>query len=186
MVINEKGLCAAMSDAFRKKSTGYKVAARLSEKGERELVLSAPGWTAVISRENAPRKVLALIVEHVGDLPDEGMAFHVKDKDVQTEIYKMAVPEEPSLENGAAVPAVKRTKLTYDGHQIWQRTDNLQVFMMSQKIEALLDGFNRDIRLTGDGMFYVEGLASRLHLSPIEVPQNEKVALSHLAKRQWV
>lgn len=31
MVINEKGLCSAMKDAFKKRSTGYKVAAlRLS------------------------------------------------------------------------------------------------------------------------------------------------------------
>lgn len=77
MVINEKGLCAAMKAAYKKKSTGYKVAARISENGTEEIVLSAPGWTAIITRENAPRKVMALIVEHVGDLPQAGQAFQV-------------------------------------------------------------------------------------------------------------
>ncbi len=183
MVINEKALCALMKDAFRKKSTGYKVAAQLSKKGERELVLSAPGWTTVISRENAPRKVLALIVEHVGDLPEEGMAFQVQDKNVQTEIYNMAVPDAGAPATGYKV---KRTKLTYEGYQIWQRVDNLQVFMVAPKIEDLMDNYNREVRMTEDGMFYVEGIASRLHIQPLQVKQNELPALHHLAQLQWV
>ena len=183
MVINESGLCAAMKKAFQKKSTGYKVAAQLSPKGERELVLSAPGWTAAISRENAPRKVLALIVEHVGDLPDEGMAYQVQDKNVQTEIYNMAVPDA-----SASVTSykVKRTKLTYEGYQIWQRVDNLQVYPVAQNIEDLMDNYHREVRITENGMFYVEGVASRLHIQPLKVDQNEMPALHHLAKLQWV
>ena len=183
MVINESGLCAAMRDAFKKKSTGYKVAAQLSEKKERELILSAPGWAVVISRENAPRKVLALIVEHVGDLPDEGMAVHVKDGNVQTEIYNMAVPDPGELVAGAAV---KRTNLTYNGYQIWQHADNLKVFMVAPKVENLMDNYSREVRLTADGRFYVEGVASRLHIQPLEVEQNELPALHHLAKMRWV
>ena len=183
MVINESGLCAAMRKAFNKKSTGYKVAAQLSPKGERELVLSAPGWTAAIARENAPRKVLALIVEHVGDLPDEGMAFQVQDKNVQTEIYNMAVPDAGTPATGYKV---KRTKLTYEGYQIWQRVDNLQVLMVAPMIEDLMDNYNREVRITENGMFYVEGIASRLHIQPLQVQQNELPALHHLAQMQGV
>ena len=76
MVISETGLCAAMKAAFKKKSTGYKVAARLPKAGKEEIVLSTPEWIAIINRENAPRKVLALIVEHMGDLP--AARCHVK------------------------------------------------------------------------------------------------------------
>lgn len=183
MVINESGLCAAMRDAFRKKSTGYKVAAQLSQKGERELILSASGWTAEISRENAPRKVLALIVEHVGDLPDEGMAFQVQDKNVQTEIYNMAVPDAGAQATGYQV---KRTNLTYNGYQIWQQVDNLKVFMVSPKVEDLMDNYHREVRITENGMFYVEGVASRLHIQPLQVNQNDLPALHHLAKMRWV
>lgn len=183
MVINESGLCAAMRKAFGKKSTGYKVAAQLSPKGERELILSAPGWTAEISRENAPRKVLAMIVEHVGDLPDEGIAFQVKDKDVQTEIYNMAVPDAGAQATGYRV---KRSGLTYNGYQIWQQVDNLKVFMVASNIEDIMDNYNREVRITEDGMFYVEGVASRLHIQPLKVEQNELPVVHHLAKMRWV
>lgn len=181
MVISESGLCAAMKAAFKKKSTGYKVAARLTEDGEEKIVLSAPDWIAIINRENAPRKVLALIVEHVGDLPAEGKAFQVQDTKVQTEIYSMAVPE---LEKAVANADVKRTQLQYMGYQIWQRTDDHSVFMMAPKNEDMLDHYNRPVSVAENGMFYAEGLVSRLYLKPLQVMQNELTALHHLAKLQ--
>ena len=184
MVIDEKALCAAMKAAYKKKSTGYKVAARISEKGAEEIVLSAPGWTAIIIRENAPRKVLALIVEHVGDLPQIGQAFQVQDANSQTEIFDMAIPELEELAEGAVV---KRTRLNYDGYQIWQRTDDRTVFMMPPKHEDMLDNYNRQVRAMDNGAwFYAEGIASRLYLQPLQVKQNELTALHHLAKLQWV
>lgn len=183
MVVNEKGLLELMKDAFKKKNTGYKVAARIPEDDDEELILSGPGWTAFITRENAPRKVLALIVEHLGDLPREEEAFQVKDKDVQTEIYDVAVPKPAKPVAGAEV---RRTSLTYSGYQIWQRTDNCDVFMLSPKLESVMDSYNREVLLTEDGMFYVEGVASRLYLLPLQVKQEDLPALRHLAKMKWV
>lgn len=183
MVISESGLCAAMKAAYKKKSTGYKVASRLSEDGGEEIVLSAPDWIAIINRENVPRKVLALIVEHVGDLPAEDKAFQVQDAKVQTEIYSMAVPE---LGTPVEEAAVKRTQLQYNGYQIWQRTDNQNVFMISPKHEDMLDHYNRLVSVAENGMFYAEGTVSRLYLKPLQVMQNELTALHHLAKLKWV
>ena len=184
MVINEKGLCEAMKAAFRKRSTGYKVAAKLSKIGEEEIIISAPGWTAIITRENAPRKVLALIVEHVGDLPQEGQAFQVQDTKAQAEIFDMAVPELETLVAGAEV---KRTQLNYNGYQIWQRTDDHTVFMMAPNHENMLDNFKRQVKAMDNGaVFYAEGIASRLYIQPLKVQQNELTALHHLAKLQWV
>lgn len=183
MVIAESGLCAVMKDAFRKKSTGYKVAADLPEEDEEELILSGPGWTAFINREHIPRKVLALIVEHMGDIPRVGQAYHVKEKNTQAEILNIAIPNECEPVKGALV---RRTNLTYNGYQIWQRTDNQTVFMLDTKMEALMDNYNRDVVLTQDGQFYLEGVASRLYVRPQQVKQNESTALHHLAKLQWV
>lgn len=183
MVIDEKGLLAEMRAAYKKKSTGYKVAARLSTKGVEEIVLSAPGWTAIISRENVPRKILGLIVEHVGDLPSVGEAFQVQDTKAQTEIMDMAVPELGKVVAGAAV---KRTNLTYINYQIWQRKDNLNVFMLAPKLEDLLVNYNGDIQLTEDGLFFSEGVASKLYIQPLQVMQNDLPVLNHLAKMQWV
>lgn len=184
MVIAESGLCAAMKDAFRKKSTGYKVAADiLCATNKEDLIVSAPGWTAFINRENAPRKVLALIVEHMGDLPKAGQAFHVQDDQSQTEILNIAIPDGTGSIAGAFV---RRTNLTYNGYQIWQRTDNHNVFMVDPKMEALMDNYNREVILTEDGQFYLKGVASRLYVRPLQVNQNELPALHHLAKLQWV
>ena len=184
MVINEKGLCVAMKDAFKKRSTGYKVAARFDEHGtDQEIVLSAPGWTVIINRENAPRKVMGLIVEHMGDLPQIGRACHVQDEQTQAEIYDMAVPETAELVSGAGI---RRTNLTWCGCQIWQRTDNLEVFMVTPKIEDLLDNYNVTLKLTTAGQFYAEGKASKIYFEPMQVMKDRMVALNHLAKLQWV
>ena len=183
MVIDEKGLLSAMKAAFKKQSTGYKVAAQTTEGVDEELILSAPGWTAIIDRENTPRKVMGLIVEHLGDLPRYGTAFQVQDKNAQAEIFSVAVPSPAMLVPGAQV---KRTNLTYNGYQIWQRTDNHDVFMLAPKFEDMMDNYNREVRLTEDGMFYVEGVASRLYLLPLQVMQNDLPALHHLAKLKWV
>ena len=183
MVISEKGLCAAMSAAFKKKNTGYKVAARLSDKGVEEIVLSAPGWTAIVTRENAPRKALALIVEHMGDLPQTGQAFQVQDKKAQAEILSMAVPETGDT---AESITVKRTQLNYNGYQIWQRTNDQKVFMMPAQHEDLLDSYNRQVCMTEKGVFCAQGVASRLYIQPLQVAQNEIPALHHMAKLQWV
>lgn len=183
MVINESGLCAAMKDAFRKKSTGYKVAARLNKDEEEEIILSAPGWMAIITRENAPRKVLALIVEHMGDLPKVGQAFQIQDKNAQSTISDMAVAELPK---NAGKAMVQRTQISYMNHQIYQRTDNDEVFMVSPKVEALLASTLLPLSVADKGMFCAAGIASTLFISPADVMQNEMTALHHLAKLKWV
>ena len=183
MVINEKGLCAAMKDAFKKRSTGYKVAARWNEGVEQEIVLVTPEWTVILNRENAPRKVMGLIVEHMGDLPQVGRACHVQDDQTQAEIYDIAVPENSKLIPDAGV---RRTNLTWCGCQIWQRTDNLDVFMVLPRVEDLLDNYNMSVCVTEDGRFYAKGKASELYFKPLQVLKDQMTALHHLAKLRWV
>ena len=183
MIINEKSLCTVMKDAFKKRSTGYKVAAQYGNGAEQEFVLVAPGWTVVLNRDNAPRKVMGLIVEHLGDLPQVDRAFHVQDEQTQTEIFDMAIPEKPELLPGVDV---RRTQLNWCGYQIWQRTDNLEVFAVSAKLEDLLDNFNVPVRLTVQGQLYAEGTASKLYFSPMQLMQDKMPALHHLSQMQWV
>lgn len=183
MVINEKGLCAAMKAAVKKKSTGYKVAARYNDGVEQELVLVTPEWTAIMNRETAPRKAMGLIVEHLGDLPQVKQAYHVQDEQTQAEIFDMAVPAETELIPGAGV---RRTNLTWCGYQIWQRTDNGDVFMVSPKVEDLLDNYNMELKVTEGGEFYVKGLASELYFKPLQVMKDQMTALHHLSKLRWV
>ena len=180
MVINESGLCAAMKAAFRKKSTGYKVSSRNNGDGETEIILSAPGWVAIIAKKSAPRKVLALIVEHMGDLPKPGQAFQIQDQQAQSTIYEMAVPALP--ENTAA--EVKRTTITYKGDRIYQCADNT-VYMVSPKVEALLASTLLPLTMTEREWFCTKGMASTLFLSPEDTMQDETAALGHLEAFRW-
>ena len=66
MVIEEKGMLAAMKDAY--KGGGYKVAVEDSA-GCENMILHTAMWTVVVLKKELPRKVLAMIVEHVGEVP---------------------------------------------------------------------------------------------------------------------
>ena len=81
---------------------------------------------------------------------------------------------------------VRRTPLNYNGYQIWQRADDMQVYMMDARLEELLDSFSRNVVLMTNGMFRATGIASQLYIRPLQVKQNELLALHHLAKLQWV
>lgn len=183
MVINESGLCAAMKDAFRKRSTGYKAALRRLPGENPEIILSTQDWTVILDRENAPRKVLALLVEHLGDLPQSRKAFHVKDGDVQTEIYQMAVPDEAAAQLDVAV---KRTQITYMGHVLYQREDTGEVYMIPQKLENLLDGKLLPLNVAGDGRLFQGGLASRVYIKPYVPTQGDSQALQYFAEYRWI
>ena len=181
MVISESGLCAAMKAAFGRKSTGYKVASRINDNGDTEIILAAPGWTAVINRANAPRKVLALIVEHMGDIPNPGKAYQIQDKQAQSTILEIAVPEMPKK----TAAEVKRTPITYKGSRIYQRTDDDSVYMVSPKVEALLASTLIPLGVTDRDKFCAVGIASKLFLSPEDLMQDETDALGHLEEFRW-
>ena len=95
----------------------------------------------------------------------------------------MAVPDSSEPVAGAIV---KRTQLNYIDYQIWQRTDDHSIYMMPSQHEDMLDGFKLQVHVAENGMFYAEGIASRLYIRPLAVQQNELTALHHLAKLQWV
>ena len=183
MVINESGLRAAMADAFRKKSTGYKVALRQLEGEAPELVLSTSEWTAIIEKELAPRKVLALIVEHLGDLPQVGQAFHVKDDNVQTEIFSMAVPE---TEEQQLNVEVKRTQIAYMDHTLYQRADSGAVYMIPPKLENLLDSKLLPLCVASEGRLFQAGLASQVYIKPYVPMHGDSQALQHFAEHKWI
>lgn len=183
MVINEKGLCKAMAEAYRKKNAGYKVALRHGKDEELELVIAGPGWVATFNRENAPRKVLALIVEHLGDLPKLGEAFQVEKKAAQAEILHLAIPELPE---GTTKYACKRTQITYSTYRIWQRVDDRRVYMLHPEMEGLLETFSVPVSMEKNGMLYAGGCVSQIYLTPFTPMENDKAVLNHLAKMMWV
>lgn len=71
-MIDERGLLAAVRSAWR--GGGYEVVGN-----GQELVLRGQGWLAVLPRGIVPWNVLALLVEHLGEIP-EGAAWKVYKK----------------------------------------------------------------------------------------------------------
>lgn len=83
-MIDERGLLAAIKDAWR--TGGYGVVGNGGE-----LVLQGSGWLAVLPRGIVPRKVLDLLVEHLGEIP-EGAAWKVyKKQGAQAQMVDMGV-----------------------------------------------------------------------------------------------
>ncbi len=66
-MIDERGLLGAMKSTWR--SEGYTVAG-YREDGERVLCIHGASWLAAIPYSAIGRKVLALLVEHLGEIPD--------------------------------------------------------------------------------------------------------------------
>ena len=102
-------------------------------------------------------------------------------------LTQMGVPlSVAELPKNAGKAMVQRTQIAYMNHQIYQRTDNDEVFMVSPKVEALLASTLLPLSVADKGMFCAAGIASTLFISPADVMQNEMTALHHLAKLKWV
>lgn len=68
MIIEEKGLVKAIKAAYR--HSGYTV---LNQGGE--VTIYTEGWFVRCLWTKLPRKALAIIVEHMGMIPDDGEAM---------------------------------------------------------------------------------------------------------------
>lgn len=183
MVIYERFLIRAMKDAYKR--DGYKVAANADSGGNVCLIIAAAGWMVEVNQENCPGKVLALIVEHLRKIPHPGEAFQVRKKQTQTEIFAVAVGWLHELKDAAVSCGVKHTDLSWHGYQLWQRDDNLQVFMVPPLSEDIMDYFKRPVDMLGESVMRVAGEVSCLYILPSAVKKNESAALTHLSKMQW-
>ena len=73
-MIDERGLLSAMKSTWR--SEGYTVAG-YREDGERVLCIAGASWLVAIPYSAISRKVLTLLVEHLGEILD-GAAWTVQ------------------------------------------------------------------------------------------------------------
>lgn len=132
-MIDERGLLAAIKDAWR--TGGYSVVGNGGE-----LVLQGSGWLAVLPRSIVPRKVLALLVEHLGEIP-EGTAWKVyKKQGAQAQVVDMALEAVDTirreLEGEPNPREVHRTAMTWKNWEIWQ-TEDLKVATFDPALAAM-------------------------------------------------
>lgn len=132
-MIDERGLLAAVRSAWR--GSGYEVVGN-----GQELVLRGQGWLAVLPRGIAPRKVLALLVEHLGEIP-EGAAWKVyKKQAAQAQMVDMALEAVDTirreLESEPNPREAHRTAMTWKNWEVWQ-TEDLKVATFDPNLVAM-------------------------------------------------
>lgn len=126
-MIDERGLLSAMKSTWR--SEGYTVAG-YREDGERVLCIHGASWLVAIPYSAISRKVLALLVEHLGEIPD-GEAWAVrKGAGVQGQIMDVVLTRLDGLRRRIAESdgeTILRTNMTWKGYEVWQRPATLKV-----------------------------------------------------------
>ena len=183
MVVNEAGLCAAMKRAY--KESGYKIAAVTAD-GTTKMMIAATGWCVVIRKSQMPRKVMGLIVEHVGDIPREGEAYQVQKKQVQTEIHGVTTKilenlRDPELERRQ----VKPTSLCWGRYILLQRLDDLEIVKVDPDTASIM-GRSPQIDMLGDTIVTASGLVSDVYIDIVKTSHEEQTRMEHLSRIQWV
>lgn len=184
MIIEESGLLRAMKEAY--KSGGYHVAAEIDEAGIENIVITTASWIVIAEKKAMPRKVLGLIVEHIGEIPRPGEAFQIKKKEPQTEIFEVVQKSIRCIHmEGDILRTVKRTDLQLGSFRLWQRKEDMRIFKLSTSLEDIVQVGYGPVHMIRDEKMMLRDMESRVYLS-VEISQGpEQERLDHLAEIQW-
>lgn len=116
MIVSEKALIKAMNTA--KKAGGY----RCWVDGRRTVIYTG-FWVVECLTAQLPRKVLGLLVEHMGTLPENGDTWLIVKKDVQKEVTAFGQGLIAELDEAVGA-TMKPTPLTLQGYELWQEVGN--------------------------------------------------------------
>ena len=187
MVISEKTLVRELKEAYKR--SGYII---ITRPGGRT-AFWVPSWTVEIENDNLPREVLALLALHMGYLPEAGRAYKImRGKDeatVQTMLFETAIIPIRNLEGAVALAAdtvpvpVRKTVLTFDGWNIWQKTGNNGILLVDPAYEQLMRKLE-DVTVAGEYL-YKEGEISKVYIHQGKEPRFEN-QLNHLGQIPWV
>lgn len=126
-MISEKGLLRAMKEAW-KGADGYTLAVFGGK-----WFLRTEDWAVLVPRGLLPRKCLALIVEHVGEIPEDGEAYTCAKKcGAQRVVRAIFYEEAKDLEECTGLKSAKRTSLMYSGYVLWQNAESLRVIAIDE------------------------------------------------------
>lgn len=185
MVVNEKGLLSAMKNAH--KADGYQVAVDESG-GIVNMIIHNPMWTVVIMKSELPRKVLAMVVEHIGEIPSVGTAFQVKKKETQTEIFNIVAgaPMDYHSDNQPRRIA-RRTSLILGGFPLWQTATDQKVVKVYPDYEDIINWGNNLVRLVGDDVLMIDDDVSRAYIRATKPKDGPELSMmNHLSQIKWV
>ena len=185
-MLSEKALCRNIREAF--KNGHYDIACYAQNDKERIAIIS-PWWIVDTYLNLLPRKALALIVEHAGYIPQNNNAIQLsKERGTQHLIVDTAmIPLWKMLEqiDTAKGSLIHKTRLTWDGCEVWQKEDTLEVKMFDGDFLKIADSQkdDHDIRYY-ENMLVFDAGAELLAVMPMDFPKDE-IYLSHLSGMQW-
>ena len=177
MAINEKRLLACLRDAYKK--DGYQV-----RKHGGYLELRTEDFVLQIRESFVPRKLLGLLVEHIGKLPEGTW-----------ECRKGAPASELMIDAAAAADIItamsgdpgRRTPLAMNGSPIWQREHDLECLLLEADFTAILDREDREETYVGnrqEPFLRVEQETARM-LVWGRIDRGHEVELKELSRFQW-
>lgn len=184
MILNEKPLAKRMTEDW--KDQGYTVAGILVE-GEPWLAVVGTGYMAAVERSNAPRKVLATIAEHAGDLPGVGQAWLVqKGAELQLadfEYIEATVRE--LLDQQADEGLLARCRLILGTRRLWQNTATGRIWLMDPAKTNIAAAPTDAIEPAGVWL-RMRGTLSTACICRERADEADEKLLEHLQKVRWI
>lgn len=186
MVIDDKALLRAMKAAYG--GWGYTVAVT-----DRDVwVISTPAWIVrICKQENVPNEVLALIVLHMGYLPEAETAYRIFKADtgpaIQEKIYSEAIDSIRTMERvrydpEIKKPTIRKTKLQFGRCRVWQRPEDLQIFLVDPRYESMIVRQN-DVHTVRTALC-AAGEISSIYVFRETVEEDDQI--EHLEQMAWV
>ncbi len=177
-MISEKGLVRAMKEAWRS-AEGYMVAVSGGA-----WYIRAEDWAVIVPRGLLPRKCLALIVEHVGAIPEDGEAYTcTKRSGAQMVTAALMYEEKQELETMDKLRPAKRTSLTWGGYTLWQRAEDLRVLAIDENYSDIVSVQKQTNAFAdaGNVIWSEKGVLARVRGAFIEPNARE-----YLSGMQWI
>jgi hypothetical protein len=176
-MVSEKDLVRAMKEAWKGRE-GYTVA--VFEKG---WFLSAEKWSVFIPSGLLPRKSLALVVEHIGEIPKIAQAYTcTKRGGAQMATAAMLEGEAQELLRVGNINRAERTQLKHGEYALWQNADTLRVIAIDENYSDIAGVQMRQCAFcSGDCMYFcLKGVVLKVHGEYIG-----SVVRDYLSAMQW-
>lgn len=176
-MLSERGLLSALKAAW-KRSDGYE----LVENGG-NIGICAGQWTVVCESQLLPRKVLALIVEHLGSIPRNEAWRLGKGFGAQKILHNVTWEIITETVKPSADEPIGRTSLEFNGARLWQGTETQRVVAMDQDLTEILSiGQPGEPMRQEDGILWVDrGVTVFIEGLPFDGADRE-----YLEKRKWI
>ena len=172
-----------MKEAY--KVDGYEIKCK-DNSGIKEIHLETTTWRVTCVLKNLPRKVLGLIVEHLGEIPEAGQAVQVKKGEPQTKIFTEDAEAFCGLtpEDSINPTVAHKTAIVYRYGNIWQQARGNKVFWITPELEEIML-MNRPVMFLGEKVLSISGTVSGVAIKP-STPQKaeDKRMLDYLAGTQ--